>query len=117
LAGSIVLIGLGQLTSAAGLITAAFLAAVCFSIALPSMNGAYADYIHEANPVATDIEALEDFASNVGFIIGPILAGFLADQIGQAHTFSAVGLLGVLLMTTLLMLTPRHLKVSDVRVR
>jgi MFS family permease len=89
-----------------------FIASLFISMALPAINAAYADYISEAPRVEGEIEGLEDFAFNVGYVVGPLSAGILADNLGTEAAFSAVGLLGVALALVLLSVTPKSIVIK-----
>jgi MFS family permease len=86
-----------------------FAASLFISMALPAINAAYADYISEATQVEGEIESLEDFAFNIGYVLGPISAGVLADTLGMKGAFSILGLLGVILAIILLIITPKKI--------
>jgi len=92
-----------------GILTAVFVASICFGFALPSINGAYGDYIDETTTYEKEIAGLEDFATNVGYIIGPAFAGFLADKVGNIPSFAVFGFFGVIVSIVLLKVTPRSI--------
>jgi len=84
----------------------------CFvGVALPSINAAYADYISEAADVEGEIETLEDVSFNIGYVLGPVTAGFLADMIGIPHSFVFLGAAGAVIATGLLVFTPKKIAV------
>jgi MFS family permease len=78
-------------------------------MALPAINAAYADYISEAPQVEGEIEGLEDFAFNIGYVVGPISAGVLADILGMKGAFSILGAFGAALAFILLVVTPKNI--------
>lgn len=86
-----------------------FFSALFISISLPAINGAYADYIAESNKIEGEIEGLADFSFNLGYVLGPVCAGFFADLFGIAHAFSVVGIIGVVVSLFLLVITPKHI--------
>ena len=88
-----------------------FLAACFLSTALPAINAAYADYISEAPQVDEEIEGVEDFSFNFGYIFGPISAGILADFMGIPITFTILGLTGVLLVTVVSLIMPKEINI------
>lgn len=89
-----------------------FASSLFISMALPAINSAYADYISEATQVEGEIESLEDFAFNIGYVVGPISAGVLADAVGMKGAFSILGLLGAVLAIILLTMTPKSIKIK-----
>lgn len=85
----------------------------CFiSIAWPSINGAYADYISETKQYSGEIEALNDTFTNLGYIIGPISAGFLADQLGNQNAFTVLGIAGAITAFFLWQKTPKEITIK-----
>jgi len=85
------------------------IAAFFVGFTAPAISGAYADYISESSQVEKEIEALSDFFINLGYVVGPIAAGYLADRVGNAQTFSVLGMGGIILSIILLVVTPRHI--------
>lgn len=93
-------------------ITGIVFVASCFiAISWPSIDGAYADYISEAMKYEKEIAGIEDFATNFGYIIGPMVAGFLADKVGNIPSFAFLGFAGVVVGLVLLKLTPKEIKI------
>ena len=90
-----------------------FLVAVMVSISFPSVNGAYADYISDIPKVEKEVESLEDFFTNMGYVAGPILSGFLADVLGAEKAFSLIGVVGVLLSVILLRAAAKRAKLNE----
>lgn len=88
-----------------------FLASLCITTSLPSINGAYADYISETPAYKEDIEGQQDFFTNIGYVIGPMMAGFLADTLGNAGAFSMLGVMGLIIASILLAHTPKSINV------
>jgi len=58
-----------------------------------------------------EIEGLEDFYTNLGFVIGPILAGVIADKMGNQTAFSVLGVFGAMMALLLFKITPRQINV------
>lgn len=111
LIGSLILSSFYYLSNPIIAIVAVFIASCFISMALPAIDAAYTDYISEAPQVEGEIESLEDFAFNMGYVVGPILAGVLADILSMAGAFSMLGLFGVILAIILLIITPRKITV------
>jgi MFS family permease len=87
----------------------------CFiTMALPAINAAYADFIYEAPKVEGEIEGLEDFAFNIGYVIGPLCAGILADIFSIPIAFSILGVVGFTLALILLKITPKKINILPI---
>ncbi len=89
-----------------------FISSLIFSIAWPSINGAYGDYIYESEKYDREIEGLSDFSTNFGWIIGPIFAGLIADNFSVSATFSFLAGFNILLSIVLLIFTPKHINIE-----
>jgi HAD superfamily hydrolase (TIGR01509 family) len=89
-----------------------FVSSFFISLSWPSIGGAYADYISESPNVEKEIEGVEDFFSNIGFVIGPILAGFLADRMEYARIFALFGLASAIITAAMMLVTPKKININ-----
>lgn len=112
LVGSFILAFFNLIHQPIFLIILTFTSALFVSICLPAISGAYADYISEDNNEEGEIEGLEDFSFNLGYILGPLFAGLCADLLGIPLTFSLLGVAGVMVALFLLKFTPRHIRLK-----
>jgi MFS family permease len=115
LIGSAILTTFFYISSPVISIAVVFLASFFINFAPSSVNAAYADYISEVPNIDTELEGLEGFSGNFGYIVGPILAGILANLINISVAFSILGVIGVVLSIILLIVTPKSIdiKISD----
>lgn len=97
------------------ILTLNFLASFFIAFAWPSINGAYADYISEKPVIEKELETVEDYFTNLGYVVGPIVAGVLSDRVGHLNTFSLLGVTGVVASILLLVFTPKKIDVSKVK--
>lgn len=88
-----------------------FLSSAVGSLAWPAIKGAFVDYITESYKYEKEIEGLCDFFTNVGYVIGPMFAGFLSDKIGNSGAFSVLGASGIIISLCLIFTTPRSIHV------
>ncbi|MDD4983816.1 MAG: MFS transporter [Candidatus ainarchaeum sp.] len=112
LLASIALIGFFFVPSHIVLIILALFIGLFVSVAYPANNSTYADYISESESVGTEIESQADIATNIGYVIGPILAGFLADTFGNIQAFGTIGIIGIGVSLILFLITPRKIKIK-----
>ncbi len=112
LIGSMILTPLALLSNPWSVIALTFFSSLFISIALPSINGAYADYISEAPQVGGEIESVEDFSFNIGYVLGPICAGLFADLFNISIAFSILGVMGVVVALILLKITPKQINIE-----
>ncbi|MCX6808043.1 MAG: MFS transporter [Candidatus Berkelbacteria bacterium] len=89
-----------------------FVSSFAISFAWPSINGVYADFIAETDSLSREIESMEDFFGNLGYIIGPILAGFFADHFGNTMAFSILGIIVAIVSLILMRYTPKKIKID-----
>lgn len=109
--GSLILVSFAAFAhSTVLLLLAVFVASTFFAFSTPAINGAYADYISESPEQEKDIQAIEDFSSNVGYIIGPVLAGLLSYWLNNESAFVVIGIVGFITGLVLLKITPRSIR-------
>jgi MFS family permease len=110
LLGSLCLIPLFLFTTGPAVLITVFVAASFTSLSWPAIQGAFADYISSRPDLDKEIESLEDLYTNLGYAIGPMLAGFMADTVGYAHTFTMLGVLGAATALTLIITHPKRIR-------
>lgn len=91
-----------------------FISGIASSLCIPAINAVYTDFISEANEYEEDIEGVGDFMNNVGYVVGPIAAGFLADALGFFSTFAVLGVVLIIILAILIKFTPRHIDVTRI---
>jgi len=105
--GALFLLPLSYVDHGLAVIPLVFIAAMFTSVAWPAIQGAFADYIREREELEKEIEGLEDLYTNLGYVFGPVLAGFLADQLGYGSTFTV---LAIAIMLSSLFLVSKYRK-------
>jgi len=70
----------------------ALLSAVGASLVWPASDGLFIDMIDGYKDEEEEIAGVRGFSSNLGYIIGPILAGFLGNTLGLQTTFCIFGM-------------------------
>jgi len=113
LAGSLILALFFFIQNEIVLVLSIFLASFFIKLTRPVVFSSFADYINDAPLAEIEIEGLEDFSANLGYIFGPILAGVLADLFGIQSAFGVLGLVGAALAVTLLIFGPKHIIISN----
>jgi MFS family permease len=94
------------------IISVVFVSSLLSSIAWPSIEATFADYIYESHGLESHIEGLVDFATNLGYIIGPVLAGVVSDKFGNRFSFGILGVFSVMVTLVLMKFTHRTISVS-----
>lgn len=103
--GSLSLIFVGTASSPFLLLPLIFIASFFLAIGWPSINAVYTDYIQKNSGYRKETETLQDLFTNVGDTSGPIVGGYMAQYLGSAHTFVALGGLGVVIAGILFVMT------------
>jgi len=94
------------------LIVLTFLSGTFIAICDPANRATYADYVSETRSIETEIESQADFATNFGYVIGPIMAGYFADTFGNIPAFAVIGVIGVIVSLILLSITPKEINIT-----
>jgi predicted MFS family arabinose efflux permease len=105
--GSAVLILIGFVSSPVVSVALIFAVSFFFSIGWPAISAVYTEYIEKNVPRRKETETLQDLFTNFGDVGGPIAAGYMAQYLGFAHSFVALGVLGLLTAIVLSMISPR----------
>lgn len=110
LIGSIFLILVGFTTDYGLISLFVFIFACFFAIASPEIKGVFADYDSRMNRSRNSLIGLESGIYSAGYVIGPIVCGFLTDKFGLRETFSIIGIGMILIIILCLIFVPRKLK-------
>lgn len=89
------------------LVAIIFLSSCFISIVMPTIHGIYAKCISQSPNFKKEIQELSDFFANVGYIVGPIIAGALSDKMGIVGAFSILGAMGLVVAIIFLFLMPK----------
>lgn len=112
LIGCALLLSFAIVNSPLVIIAITFIASCFIAVSFPSINGACANYISESPEIEKEIETTEDFSLNIGYLLGPILAGILADGFGNANAFAIFGVIGIIVSLILIKLTPKNINLN-----
>lgn len=82
------------------------------TFAYPAIRSAVADYIVENDHLEKEIQGVADFSSNIGYMVGPILAGFLSQFFGNHMAFSIWGVLATICIFLLLPYAKSDIKLA-----
>ncbi len=107
--GSLFLVSFAFLQNPILIIAIIFLSSCISSLAWPSLNGEYADYVIRVPKVQREIQSIEDFFTNAGYIVGPVIAGILADRVGNMHAFAYLGFFSAIISLLLFKMTPKKI--------
>ncbi len=83
------------------------------SITWPELHGAFADYTQRLSTTKNDLIGVQGWATNVAYILGPISAGFISDQVGAQKTFSVIGMISLVVIIIVIVSVPRKVKMPQ----
>lgn len=86
-----------------------FVAGFGTAMALPLNQAVYTDLMKRAHGYEEDIVGLAQTNASFAYIFVPLIAGTLAEKIGYAPTFGALGAFLIVAMLVLLITTPRKI--------
>lgn len=89
-----------------------FVAALLLSIVYAEINAVFEDYVDRVDDYANDMIALRNVAGSVAYILGPIVAGWLASIIGFGQTIGVFAAVLSVVSFVLLIVTPRKIRFS-----
>ena len=95
------------------LVLTIFLSSIFSSISYPAILAVTQDYVTRLGEFGGEMVGLQNAAASIGYIVGPLFAGFIGMQFGNIEAVSAVGL--VLLLASLLNIAvvPRKVKMPQ----
>lgn len=111
--GALILTLLGFSSGVMEYLFISFASSFFLSISYAATAGAYADYLKESKTYDNEIMSSSDMAMNLGYIIGPIIGGFLLSTINSTLLFTYAGLTAVLIALIVLKFMPKHIPFFD----
>lgn len=110
LIGSVFLILVGFTTDYGLISLFVFIFACFFAMTAPEIKGVFADFDSRMHKSRNSLIGLESGIYSAGYIVGPIICGFLADRFGIQMTFSILGIGMVFIILLCLLRVPRKTK-------
>ena len=89
------------------------LAGFFLAMAFPLIDSVYTDLVARARKGRKHIMGMSSATFSLAYVFGPIISGFISGRVGEEMTFSIIGLIVLLVATTLLILTPKKLKLPQ----
>jgi len=100
------------LTNPMDIILLVSLSSMCIGLSYPALNGAYADYISETQNYEKEIQSIIDLFYNIGWMLGPMIAGILAQVFGNSQSFSILGIFCVSICLLLIFKMPKSIRLE-----
>jgi len=90
-----------------------FLIGTVLSFAYPLVDAVYSDIIARMGRERKHMVGLSSSTFSLAYIIGPVLSGWIASQVGERFTFVIIGLGVMVVSVFLLFVTPRKLRLPQ----
>jgi len=90
-----------------------FLSSLMLSVVYPLTDGVYTDIVARMGRERKHMIGLSNSTSSIAYIVGPIMAGFIASSFGEKNTFVIMGIATALVSVILFFVTPKKLKVPQ----
>lgn len=105
----LMLFSLGWVNSVPLLLGLVFLSSIFGAVAMPEILAVFQDFVGRLGILGSEIVSLERSAENLAFILGPILAGGLAQLFGFQLTLAIMGVFLFLVASLAIMVVPRKI--------
>ena len=91
--------------------------AVFLALALPLTNAVYSDIVERMGRERKHLIGLSLSTWSIAYIVGPILAGYIARLLGEAQTFTVLGIFTVIVSLFLLIASPKQLRLPQKEIK
>lgn len=116
LLSGLLMVCLGFFESPATMVVLAFLVGSMAAIAWPLVNAVYSDILVRMGKEQKHLTGMASSMINLSYITGPVIAGLLANEIGEKKTMMFVGMFVAFVAFILLFVTPKKLKLPQVEI-
>jgi MFS family permease len=95
------------------LLTFTFISSLFISIAWPEIDAVMEDFVARVGKSSSDLVGVQGLSINLGYVLGPVFAGFIADYLGIRQTFAVLGAGLTLISLISLLLVPRKVRLPE----
>ncbi len=117
LLGGLSLCVLGWVVNIWGVLLVVLIASIFFGLSWPLVDAVYSDFAVRMKRGRKHIIGLSSSTLSLAYIIGPILAGWLATRVGELQSFGWIGGGVVIVSAILLAVTPRKTLLPEQEIR
>ena len=93
-----------------------FLSSVCSTLSYNFMDSLFSDLVTRLGEDGNYMLGLRGLASDFAYIVGPILAGIVAEYVGIRESFAFIGVLTGLLAVIILLIHPKKIRLEQQKV-
>lgn len=108
--------GMGMVNSIVAMVGLSLLIGGTTAVAWPLVNAVYSDILTRMGKEQKHLMGMSSSMVNLSFITGPVLAGLIANKMGEKMTMMFVGFFVTFIALILLFVTPRKLKLPQVEI-
>lgn len=113
LLSGLLMAGLGMIDSITAMVLLSLLIGGATAVAWPLSNAVYSDILARMGKEQKHLMGMSSSMINLSFITGPVLAGLLANEIGEQKTMMWMGVFVAIVALGLLFVTPKKLHVPQ----
>jgi MFS family permease len=116
LLSNVVLIGIGLNKEIWWQLLVVIVSSILSGFAYPLVDAVYTDIVARMGRERKHLIGLSGSTFSLAYIVGPIVAGFIAQLVGEQQTFVVVGFGAALVNFVLLFITPKKLKIPTAEI-
>jgi MFS family permease len=94
-----------------------FVSSLLLAIVYPLVDGVYSDVTARMGSERRHMIGLSNSTMSLAYVVGPIMAGIIANFVGEKMTFIVIGMLTAFVSGILLLTTPKKLKLPQVEIK
>lgn len=94
-----------------------FIASSFLAVSWPEIYAVFEDYVCRLGKTATDFIGLQSSAISISYIIGPIIAGTIAETVGNRETFAVVGGILIAVSAFAMVAVPRKIHMPQQEIK
>lgn len=115
--GGLTLAGLGLVDGVGAILVCVLIASIFFSLSWPLVDAVYSDFAVRMKKGRKHMIGISSSILSLAYIIGPILAGWLASTQGEIKSFGWVGIVTFAMAIWLLCVTPRKVRLPEAEIQ
>ncbi len=108
---------MGVISSYWFMLAVSLLTGTALAVAWPMIDAVYSDIVQRMGKEGKHMVGLSSSTISIAYILGPILAGGIAQVVGERMTFSIMGVFMVIVAIILLLVTPKKLRLPQVEIK
>ena len=94
-----------------------FISSMMLAVVYPMLDAVYSDIVARMGREKKHLIGLINAVISVSYIIGPALAGFLSNSLGEMMTFTAIGIATAVVSGILIFVTPKKLLLPQAEIQ